>query len=335
MIRTMIKIIIPVLGLVTLGSILLGIPQKHFGRKLQVDFESNMNSIESKYLAPILDKLRKDAQLDINKGKVNYIALYYRDLIGGGWVAINKDEKFNIASLLKVPLMIECLENAESNPALLKERLRFTSDMDWTAQQNIKPVETLERGKSYSLDETMFRMVAYSDNNAMELLLEKFPSDSLFQFLSNHQIDYVKAPDGIKMSLNTYSGFFEALYDRSLLNDAMSKKAFSYLAAEKFPQGMRSGVPSSVVVESKFGEKVFRDENGKVLSARLHEVGIILDGDHPFLLGIMTRGKDLHVLENVIQDITHDVYEETEHSADSYQNKMDCMSRCHASKSES
>jgi hypothetical protein len=283
-----------------------------------VDFAGNMNGSESKYLAPILDKLRKDAQLEINEGKVYDIALYYRDLNGRGWIAINKDEKFNVASLMKVPLMIECLENAESNPTLLEERLRFTSDRDWTAQQNIKPVETLERGKSYSLDETMFRMVAYSDNNAMELLLEKFPSDSLFQFLSNHRIDYVKAPDGIKMSLNTYSGFFEALYDRSILNDAMSKKAFSYLAAEKFPQGMRAAVPSNVVVESKFGEKVFRDDNGKVLSARLHEVGIILDGDHPFLLGI-----------------TRDVYEETEHSADSYQNKMDCMSRCHVSRPKS
>jgi hypothetical protein len=293
-----------------------------------------MNSSESKYLAPILDKLRKDAQVDINKGEVNDIALYYRDLNGGGWIAINKDERFNIASLMKVPLMVECLEKAESNPTLLNERLSFTSDTDWTAQQNIKPVTTLERGKSYSLDETMFRMVAYSDNNAMELLLEKFPSDSVFQFLSNHRIDYEKAPDGINMSLDTYSRFFEELYDRSLLNNAMSKKALSYLAAEKFPQGMHSAVPSNVVVESKFGEKVLHDGNGKVVSAQLHEVGIILDGDRPFLLGIMTRGKDLPVLENVIRDITHDVYEETEHSA-SVIHKMDCMSRCHFSRPES
>jgi hypothetical protein len=49
----------------------------------------------------------------------------------------------------------------------------------------------------------------------------------------------------------------------------------------------------------------------------------------------MTRGKDLHVLENVIQDITRGVYEETEHSADSNQNKMDCMSRCHVSRPKS
>jgi hypothetical protein len=325
----MIKILIPAAGLATLGLLLAGIPQKQFGRKLRLDFDSTMNSSESKYLAPILDRLRKDAQLDITKGEVNDIALYYRDLNGGGWIAINKDENFNIASLMKVPLMIECLENAESNPALLKERLSFKSDTDWTAQQNIKPVKTLERGKSYSLDETMFRMVAYSDNNAMELLLEKFPSDNLFQFLSDHQIDFEKEPDGIKMSLDTYSRFFGGLYDRSLLNEAMSKKAFSYLAAEEFPQGMRSAVPSNVVVESKFGEKVLRDENGKPLSAQLHEVGIILDGDHPFLLGIMTEGKDLPDLEDVIRDITRDAYEETEHSSSLNQNKMDCMSRCH------
>jgi hypothetical protein len=174
-------------------------------------------------------------------------------------------------------------------------------------------------------------MIAYSDNNSMSMLLEEFPSDSLYQYLAEHKIDYEKAPDGFKMSLGTYSRFFETLYYKSLHNSAMSRKALSYLAAEDFPQGMHAAVPADVVVESKFGEKLLLDENGRVKSAQLHEVGIILDGNHPFLLGIMTSGADLNVLKKVIQNITHDIYEEIEHAATHLPNKMNCMhAQCHA-----
>jgi len=305
-------------------------PENAFVRKPRLDCESAANNTNKNNLMPILDKVKKDVQMEIEKKEVKDIALYYRDLKNGAWCAINKDEKFNIASLMKVPLMIECLESAESHPSLFRKRMPFTSDTDWTSQQNIKPIKTLERGKLYSLDDILFRMIAYSDNNAMELLLEEFPSDNLDHFLADHNIDYEKAPDGFMMSLGTYSWFFEALYDKSLLNSDMSKKALSYLAAEEFPQGMHAVVPANVVVESKFGEKLLLDENGKVLSTQLHEVGIVLNGDHPFLLGIMTSGEDLTVLEKIIREITYDVYEVNAHTADNNQNQMDCThSRCH------
>jgi len=284
-----------------------------------------------KGLMRVLDRMNDDAKQLLDKGEVKDIALYFRDLKSGAWVAINKDEKFITASLLKVPLMMECLESVQSHPGLSKKRLRFTGGEDWTSQQNIKPRKTLEPGKAYTVDELVYRMIAYSDNNATQLLLEEFPTDSLCRFLADHNVDYVKDQEGFKMSLDTYSQFFEGLYDQSLLNTAMSKKALSYLAAEDFPQGMHAAVPSNVVVESKFGEKILKDESGNVLSTQLHEVGIILDGDRPFLLGIMTHGDDLTVLEKVIRDISRDVYEEAGRAAPFFTDQTNCMhAQCHA-----
>ena len=322
--------VLPALGLAMLASIFLGITGKSSGQKLRLNCESSPGAADKNALAPILEVMKEDAQQEIDNKEVKEIALYYRDLKSGSWIAINKDEKFTIASLIKVPLMIEGMESAESHPKLLKTKMYFTSDTDWNTQQNFKPAKIIERGKPYLFDDVMFRMIAYSDNNAMQMLLEEFPSDTLLQFFATHNIDYEKAPEGIKMSLGTYSWFFESLYDKTLLNSAMSQKALSYLGAEDFPQGMHAAVPSDVKVESKFGEKLLTDENGRVASTQLHEVGIVLDGDRPFLIGIMTDGKNLPALEKVIRDITHDVYLVTKKMAALSPDKMNCMhGRCH------
>lgn len=327
----MTMITLPAIGLLVLAAFLLGLPAKFSGNAAHLDCESSMGTSSSNVFAPILAIMKADAEQEINSHEVKDIALYYRDMKSGVWLAVNKDEKFNLASLMKVPLMIECLKSAEFNPSLINKRLGFNSAKDWNSQQNLKPAKTMEPGKLYTLDEVMLRMVAYSDNNAMSVVLNEFPSEGLFQFLSEHNIDYVEAPDGIKMSLSNYAWFFAALYNKSLLGEAMSKKALSYLGAEDFPQGMHSALPPTVGIEGKFGEKVLFDEKGKVSDTELHEVGIILDGDHPFMLGIMTSGRDLPTLEKIIQKITHDVYEATERIAHLDPNQMNCMhTMCHS-----
>ncbi|HTP64290.1 MAG TPA: serine hydrolase [Geobacteraceae bacterium] len=325
------KIILPVLGLLILALSLGRMPVKRFVQKPRFDIEYGISATDKNKFMPILEIMKEDAQMEVDKNEVKDIALYYRDLNSGEWLSINKDEKFVLASLIKVPLMMECLDSMESHPEWLKKRIRFAGDKDWTSQQDIKPKKTLQRGKSYSLDEIMYRMIAYSDNNAMAMLLDKFPSDLLFQYFAEHNIDYDETPDGLEMSLGAYAWFFETLYNESLHDNAMSRKALSYLAAEDFSQGMHAAVPANVVVESKFGEKLLLDENGKPKCAQLHEVGIVLDGNHPFILGIMSDGADLTVLEKVIQHITHDVYEEIEHNASELPDKTNCThSQCHA-----
>ena len=324
-----------VLGLATLAFVLFGMPGMLVKHKPALVCEGSTGMMTGqKALARILHKMNEDAQRLLDEEEIRDIALYYRDLKSGAWVAINKDRKFYTASLMKVPLMMECLEAVQSHPELSKKRLPFTGGEDWSSVQNIKPKKSLEPGKTYSLDDLLFRMIAYSDNNAAQLLLEEFPNDSLYHFLADHNADFENDDNGIKMSLDTYSRFFGALYDRSYLSTAMSKKALSYLAAEDFPQGMHAAVPPNVAVESKFGERIVKDTKGTVVNTQLHEVGIVLGDDHPFLLGIMTSGDDLTVLEKVIREISHDVYEEAEHTANSTKNQTDqtnCMhANCHA-----
>jgi len=329
MTKTKLFSLISGLILLTAGiGLLVGKP---FGLRHTAARETAKSGAGYACIDPILNIMKKDVKLEMEQQGVTDIALYYQDLKTGVWVAINKDEKFNLASLIKVPIMIQCLESVESHPELIKQKLTFTSVRDWNVQQNIKPPTALERGKAYTLEDTMFRMVAYSDNNAMQMLLQEFPANDTFQFLRDHKIEYEQAPDGIKMSLASYVWFFESLYDNSLLNEKMSQKALSYLAAENFPEGMHAAVPPGVVVESKFGEKLLLAQDGSVASTQLHEVGIIQNGDRPFLIGIMTSGSSLANLEKVIRDVTRDVFEATKAIPALVPNKENCLhASCHS-----
>ena len=328
-----IKIVIAAVVLVTLALMLVVLPEKFFGHTHRPECECSICSTMNKNLQPILEKTKEYVEREIDKKEIKDIAVYFRDLKSGSWFAINKDEKFNLASLIKVPLMMECLESVESQPGMLQKRLLFTGEKDWTSQQNIKPKKFLEPGRMYSLDEIMFRMIAYSDNNAMSMLLNEFPGEGLDRFFSDHNIEYEKSPEGYLMSLGTYTTFFDTLYNQSLLNSTMSKKALAYLDSEDFPQGMHAAVPVNVKIEGKFGEKILLDEHDNGKNAQLHEVGIVQAGDHPFILGIMTSGKDLIGLEKVIKEITHNVYEENEQMTRYNSNNMDCMTRCHVNNS--
>ena len=52
-------------------------------------------------------------------------SVYIRDLTSGRWTGINEDDLYTPASLLKVPILIAYLKQAEKDPAVLREWLYY------------------------------------------------------------------------------------------------------------------------------------------------------------------------------------------------------------------
>jgi hypothetical protein len=107
---------------------------------------------------------------------------------------------------------------------------------------------------------------------------------------------------GNRVTAHGYSGFFRILFNAAYLNKEMSEKALELLSHEDFPRGMVAGVPPGVVVASKFGEKV------DVGDVQLHEFGIVYHRKGPYILGVMTRGRDLARQAEVIRKVSALVY---------------------------
>lgn len=240
---------------------------------------------------------------------VTHVSVYFREMNNGPGFDIHGREKFSPASLLKVPLLIAYLKWAETAPGLLAQKLVFNM-ADETAPQTFKPAQALAPGKSYTVDDLLYRAIVYSDNSAYFLLYASIDPTILHRVYTDLGLEVPKVRNRDDyMSVSEYASFFRILYNASYLNKEMSEKALKYLSKFDFKQGLVSGVPSEIVVAHKFGEKVF---GSSAEIKQLHDCGIIYYPDHPYLLCVMSRGDSFEYLDDTIRQISSLVYQEVD-----------------------
>jgi beta-lactamase class A len=251
-------------------------------------------------------QLEKYVRAQTSSGQAKEISVYYRDLHDGPWFGIDEEIEFNPTSMLKVPIMVACLKMAENTPLLLKSVIVNHYSDDLRVLQRIKPAQSAEQGRSYTVEELLRLMIVYSDNNATRLLYDKITSEEFNNALLGMGID-TNNRSANSLTVHEFSSIFRILYNASYLNREMSEKALQLLSAPDFAQGIVGGVPKGVVVSSKFGELTEGSSNE---IKRLHEFGIIYHHKHPYILGIATKGSDYDKLANVIQGVSRLVYSE-------------------------
>jgi len=254
---------------------------------------------------PDLDKMegavRRVVGRHLSAGAAETVAVYYRDLKSGVWFGIDEHEAFTPASLMKVPLMIGVLKRLEHEPSLLQRKIRYEGG-DIHEFQHVRPEQVLTPGASYTVDDLIGRMIAYSDNDSALLLADHFGMASLEDTMAELGIP-VEPGRSELMSLRSFSAFFRVLYNASYLSDHMSEQALGYLARSGFDRGIRAGIPADTAVAGKFGEY-------SAGAYQLHEFGIVYYPDHPYLLGVVTKGGTTESLPRVIQEISRAIYED-------------------------
>lgn len=237
-------------------------------------------------------------------------AVYFRNLNNGPWFGINEDEKYMPASLLKVPLMIAYLKESESDPEILKKEFIVDAAENPALYQEIRSSVALEDGKSYSAGELIRRMIAYSDNQATQILLHNIAAVRLNEIYKDLDISVPSENSAVQdfMSVKSYASFFRILYNAAYLNRDNSEKALSLLAESDYKNALAAGVPPGIAVAHKFGE-YGSDPSGRY-PAQLHDCGIVYIPDYPYLLCVMTRGRTIKENEATIAKISSIVHEE-------------------------
>lgn len=265
---------------------------------------------------PLLKKLQSfitDAQ---SQGQADDVAVYFRDLDSGRWTGINENEKFSPGSLLKVPLMISYFQLAEKNPEILQAKLTYEGG-DENVMETIKPAEAIKKGATYTVEELIRRMIVYSDNNAAVLLFDHLDIKDVNEVYSDLGLGFPEdKATADYISSKQYSLFFRILYNSSYLDADFSEQALSILAQTDFKQGISQDTPPDIPVAHKFGERSFRSpENGTISLYELHDCGIIYYPQHPYLLCVMSKGKDGNALSGVIRNISAIVLDEVKNEA--------------------
>ena len=243
-----------------------------------------------------------------NNNTIDYASVYFRDLNNGPWFGINEQATFSPASLLKLPVMLAYYKMNETDPGVLNKNYTYNDNgQDPNIAQSIKPSQTLESGKSYSVKDLLYRMIAYSDNKAHYLLTDNVDVPTLQKVFSDFGINYSgTAQNDIFVNIKNYSTFFRVLFNASYLSRDDSESALKILSESDYKDGLVAGVPSGVAVAHKFGERELAGQNGD----QLHDCGIVYYPSHPYLLCVMTRGSNIDSLASAIQQISGLVYSE-------------------------
>jgi beta-lactamase class A len=242
----------------------------------------------------------------VSDGKIVSASLYFRDLNNGPWFGVNEKADFSPSSLLKLPVMIAYFKEAESDPSILTNKIKYEKEPEEIIRQNYKPNDTLEIGKEYEIQDLITRMIVESDNIALRILENN---------ISNEKINKVTLDLGIPtatestpedyINVKDYSALFRVLFNASYLTKELSEKALSILSRVEFDRGLRVQIPKDIQIAHKFGE---RGLPGGI--NQLHDCGIVYYPKHPYLACIMTRGNGFSYLEDVIQDISGQIYKE-------------------------
>ncbi len=233
-------------------------------------------------------------------GKISRASVYFKELNSLHWTSVYGNELYYPGSMLKVPIMLCILKQAQRDRTLLERKLEFRSPGGKTV---LFPVQNpMTPGSFYTVQELIERMIVFSDNDATTLLFSVYDKglyDELFMKLSVP----VQDPEDrfFRLSASDIAKFMRVLYNASYLSSLYSEYALSLLTKSDFTEGILQGVSDGTKVAHKFGE---RYTTGDLL--QLHETAIVYRGSASYVLTIMTEGlktDELSSLMNVISKI--------------------------------
>lgn len=262
---------------------------------------------ESPSFSPLKSDLNEIIRQLKQEGNLSDVSVYLREFDHGKWMALNQHEEFHPASLMKVALLICYLRMAESNPGLLEKELLFEKPEDGKITPQYYTSKSIEPGKKYKIHDLLYYMITYSDNNATWVLSSHFNPEMLYKLFSDLGLKPpVQDEVAFTLTAKEYATFFNAIYNSSYLAPEYSDYAAELLRQCSFGEGFVRGIGKSrdSTIWHKFGEWRYPGQDFE-----LHESGIIHVKGKPYLLTVMTRGKNTDQLSNSISQISQKVYE--------------------------
>lgn len=240
-------------------------------------------------------------------------SVYFRDLNDGQWVGVNEKDTFSPASLMKTPLLIAFLKNVERDPSLLDRKM--VADEKYfklATPQNFEIQNKIRQGVTYSLREVIEIMIEDSDNVAATMIFEYIREEDFNSLLRAVGVFEGGESYNSDIRVKDFASFFRILYNASYLDREMSELALSILSKSNFNQGISAGIPDSVIVANKYGERTLGQKvNEKTTITRerqVHDCGIVYNGKSPYILCVMTKGNDFEKQLSFIKEISSYTY---------------------------
>jgi len=258
---------------------------------------------ESERLSNIKNKVSEVISAYKTAGTISTASVYLRLFNTSEWFQIGETEKYNPGSLLKVPELITFFRMNEKSPGLLNKKITYTKPLS-LAKQALFVSKHIEVGHTYTIRELLHYMIAYSDNEATMLLNQQMDLDifkKVFTDLGMANPDMTK--NDIPITIREYSLFLRVLFNASYLNIEDSEFCTGLLSQSDFDKGLLNGLPKGTRAAHKFGEA------GDGVNSHFSEAGIIYLDNNPYLITVMTKGRDPKALPAVVANISRTIFD--------------------------
>lgn len=284
-------------------------------RFINPDFNcGNSFVISKKDYRELRDELRLFSVDKKINNEAKEISVYFRDLKSGPTMGLDERHDMIPASLLKLVYALAVMRLAEERGDDLLQ-IELVAPEEFEYSQTFTPDNPIKLGVPYTIDDLIFRSLAYSDNLAGFMLfnyLRHISNEEGTNLILEAYRDLgIINPDNplsdSAVSAKGFSSILRNIYNASFLNPEKSEKILNILSRATFKDGLQAGIPAGMPIAHKFGERFL--ENG---DKQLHDCGIIYYPENPYLLCIMTEGDDFTELKGIISEISEKVYEEVD-----------------------
>lgn len=229
-------------------------------------------------------------------------SIYIQKFDEAGSLTINPDEVYDPGSMMKVSMMIACLKEASSNRDVLTTKILFKG-RDANMRTEKDATVNLTPGKAYTVKELIEVMIEKSDNDALLLLSRFLDPSKLNKVYHDLNIHVQKSDEStVLLSVKDYAKYLNVLYNASYLNRDDSQWALRILSKSTYNKSITRTLPEQILVAHKYGISEVHDK------VYLGEGGIFYSDVSPYMLVVMTKGKNQFKQSDMISEISDLVF---------------------------
>ena len=238
-------------------------------------------------VAPPLSELRHDvSRLAVHLPATSALEVF--DLSTGQSVGYNANASMPAASTIKVPVMVEVFKQLEAGRFTLQRRLTLLpSDKDWGSGE----LCDAPAGGTYTVSDLLSKMIDISDNTATNMLIRLVGLRSINREMTSLGLQRTRLRGDVRTagwsirqtlrsSPNDMVRLLSMMARHQLIDDWSSKEMISILEDDQFNTLLPEPLPDDVPIAHKTGS----------LFDTLNDVGIVYEGESPYVIAVMTTG---------------------------------------------
>jgi beta-lactamase class A len=226
---------------------------------------------------------------DLIKAGSGRVGLVIKDLATGEALQWSADERFPSASLIKIPILVEALRQAQFDPLMLEERVPIYPDIRAEGSGILKELPSVE---SASLLDLLTLMIIVSDNTATNLCIERLGmaavNDTIATLglkatvLQRRMMDMAARDRGLDnyTSAADMAHILELLAIKKILTPEGCAQALGILERQQLKDRLPLLLPPEVKVAHKTGG----------LPGVCHDAGILQWESHQIIVTALTQG---------------------------------------------